>query len=34
MFPLLPTQLITAKFTVVNLKKPATQQNSFTTRLL
>ena len=34
MFPLLPTQLTTAKFTVVNLKKPATQQNSFTTRLL
>ena len=30
MFPLLPTQLTTAKFTIVNLKKPATRQNSFT----
>ena len=30
MFPLLPTQLTTAKFTIVNLEKPATRQNSFT----
>ena len=36
MFPMLPTQLhvTRAKFTIVNLKKPATRQNSFTTRLL